>query len=190
MKILITGGAGFIGSHIADALLEKGHEVHIADDLSTGKKENIPAKAIFHQVDICEEKIHEILEKEKFEVIYHEAAQLDVRKSVADPIFNAKINILGTLQLLETGIKNGLKKFIFASSGGTVYGEPQYYPADEAHPIKPISPYGIAKASVEMYLYFYHLSYGLEHVSLRLCECVWAAPEPARRSGRSGYFCR
>lgn len=167
MKILVTGGAGFIGSHIADALLAEGHEVHILDNLSTGKRSNIPEGASFHEKDLNDADISELLTEQRFEVIIHHAAQLDVRVSVDNPVFDAEVNIVGTLRLLQGGLEAGLKKFIFASSGGTVYGEQEFFPATEAHSTFPISPYGVAKLTVEKYLHYYHKIHGLDYVSLR-----------------------
>ena len=167
MNILVTGGAGFIGSHIADACIGAGHTVSIIDNLSMGKKENINPKATFHQCDIRDEKIRSIFEQGRFEVVFHLAAQMDVRKSVEDPIFDASVNILGTLNLLEQCRRSGVKKFIFASTGGAIYGEQDYFPADEAHPLRPLSPYGITKLAVEKYLFYYKEVFGLQFIALR-----------------------
>ncbi len=167
MKILITGGAGFIGSHIADRCLREGHEVVIIDDLSVGREENIPKKARFHRVNLLSPEIRQILEKERPDIVNHHAAQMDVRKSVTDPGFDAEVNILGTLSLLEAARKNGVKKIVFASTGGAIYGEQEYFPADESHRTEPRSPYGIAKLAVEKYLQFYFWTYGIPFVALR-----------------------
>lgn len=167
MKIAVTGGAGFIGSHISDALVAQGHEVHIIDDLSGGFRHNLNPKAVFHHTDIRDESIPALFEKERFEVLYHLAAQMDVRKSVADPQFDAKINVLGFLNLLEAGRKNGLTKVILSSTGGAIYGEPDYTPQDENHTERPMSPYGITKLVSEHYLRFYNLVYDLKWISLR-----------------------
>jgi UDP-glucose 4-epimerase len=167
MKIAVTGGAGFIGSHVTDALISEGHEVHIIDDLSGGFTRNINQKAVFHKVDIREDRIKGIFDRERFEVLYHLAAQMDVRKSVADPQFDAQVNVLGFLNLLEAGRRNGLKKVIFSSTGGAIYGEPDYTPQDENHTERPMSPYGITKLVSEHYLRFYNLVYGLQWISLR-----------------------
>ena len=167
MKILVTGGAGFIGSHVADALLEKGHDVHIIDDLSSGKTANLPDEAVFHEADIRSGEVEKLFEKHQFEVLYHLAAQMDVRKSVADPGFDADVNVLGFLNLMEAGRENGLEKVVFSSTGGALYGEPEYAPQDEEHALKPISPYGITKLVAEKYLHFYHVQHGLQYVALR-----------------------
>ncbi|GAI06932.1 unnamed protein product [marine sediment metagenome] len=164
-KILVTGGAGFIGSHLVDRLIKKGHKVIVTDNLSTGKKENLNKKAKFYKVDICSPKIAEIFKKEKPEAVFHYAAQIDVRKSTENPMEDAKINILGALNLLENCKKYKVKKFIFASSVG-VYGEPKTLPVKENHPLNPIAPYPVTKVAVEKYLNYFQ-SQGLNFVSLR-----------------------
>ncbi len=167
MKILVTGGAGFIGSHITDAYIDQGHEVHIVDNFSTGRKENVNPKATLHELDLNDEKVRDICEKEKFDIINHQAAQIDVRTSVSDPRYDANINILGSINLYEAAKQAGTKKIIFASSGGAIYGEQDYFPADEEHPTNPCSPYGIGKLVNEKYLYYYNVEFGIEYVSLR-----------------------
>lgn len=167
MKILVTGGAGFIASHITDAYIAEGHSVLVLDDLSTGFEKNVNSKAVFIKQDIKDPSISELFVKEKFDVVNHHAAQMDVRKSVADPAFDANTNILGTINLLQNCMKTGVKKFIFASTGGAVYGEQSYFPADEKHPTNPLSPYGISKLTVEKYLYFYYAQHKLKYTILR-----------------------
>lgn len=167
MKILVTGGAGFIASHITDALIEKGHQVFVLDNLITGFKKNINPKAVFIRKDIIDSSLSDLFEREKFDVVNHHAAQMDVRKSVADPSFDATTNILGTINLLQNCVKTGVKKFMFASTGGAVYGEQEYFPADEQHPTNPVSPYGISKLTVEKYLYFYFIQHKLRYTILR-----------------------
>ncbi len=168
-SILVTGGAGFIGSHLVDAFIGAGHDVVVLDNVSTGFTANLNPKATFVQGDITDaELVGELFARHKFDVVDHHAAQLDVRKSVADPIFDARTNILGTLTLLEAARKSGkLKRFIFASTGGAVYGEQEYFPADEAHPTAPISPYGITKRAIELYLNYYHLVHQIPYVAFR-----------------------
>ncbi|NWF90293.1 MAG: NAD-dependent epimerase/dehydratase family protein [Ignavibacteriaceae bacterium] len=167
MKILVTGGAGFIASHITDAYINEGHTVFVLDNLQTGFEKNINPKAVFIKKDIIDPSISQLFEKEKFDVVNHHAAQMDVRKSVADPAFDATTNILGTINLLQNCVKTGVKKFMFASTGGAVYGEQSYFPADENHPTQPLSPYGISKLTVEKYLYFYHTQHKLKYTILR-----------------------
>ena len=167
MKILVTGGAGFIASHIADAFINEGHSVTVVDNLSQGFEKNVNLKAKFVKADITDKSLIELFEKEKFDVVNHHAAQMDVRKSVADPTYDANTNIIGTINLLQHSIKTGVKKFMFASTGGAVYGEQNYFPADENHPTSPCSPYGISKLSVEKYLFFYKFQYDFNYTILR-----------------------
>lgn len=167
MKVVVSGGAGFIGSHVADALVSEGHEVHIIDDLSGGFNRNINPKAVFHKQDIRSEEIAEIWKEHRFEILVHCAAQMDVRRSVADPCFDAGINVMGFLNLMEAGRHNGLKKVIFSSTGGAIYGEPDFVPQDEDHPTRPLSPYGITKLTAEHYLEFYKDTHGIDSVTLR-----------------------
>jgi UDP-glucose 4-epimerase len=167
MKIVVTGGAGFIASHIVDAYVERGHEVHILDDLSTGQKINLNPKASLHVVDIADAKSVRLIEEIKPDALSHHAAQMDVRRSVADPTFDARVNILGFINLLE-GCKNaGVRKVIFASSGGAVYGEQEVFPAPESHITQPASPYGVSKRTGELYLSYYHQAFGLPYIALR-----------------------
>lgn len=166
-KVLVTGGAGFIGSHVADGFLAEGFDVHIVDNLSSGSRENIPADATFYHLDLRDPRLEHIIAEEQFPFIVHHAAQLDVRRSVADPGFDADINITGTLKLLEAGRQNGLSRFVFASTGGAIYGESAAYPQPETTPTHPESPYGIAKLSIEHYLRFYEQVHGISSVILR-----------------------
>ncbi|MDZ7269000.1 MAG: SDR family oxidoreductase [candidate division KSB1 bacterium] len=188
MKVLVTGGAGFIGSHIADALLARGHEVVIIDNLVTGRKENLNPQARFHQVDIRDREIAAIFRREQFEVVYHQAAQMDVRKSVADPRYDAEVNILGTLNLLQQAQQTGVKKFIFASTGGAIYGEQVHFPADEEHPTWPASPYGITKLACEKYIAFFGQSYGLSYVLLRYANVYGPRQSPHGEAGVVAIF--
>ena len=164
-KVLVTGGAGFIGSHLTGRLIKEGHKVAVIDNLSTGKKENLNPKAKLYKINICSPKIKQVFEKEKPEIVFHYAAQIDVRKSLEEPVDDAKINILGTINLLENCQKFKVKKFIFASSVG-VYGEPKTLPVKENHPLNPLAPYPIGKLAIEKYLKFYQTQ-GLDFVSLR-----------------------
>ncbi|TMA95859.1 MAG: NAD-dependent epimerase/dehydratase family protein [Deltaproteobacteria bacterium] len=167
MKIVVTGGAGFIASHVVDAYLDGGHEVHIIDDFSTGQSVNVNSQATLHQVDIAEKEAARLIEQIKPDVLSHHAAQMDVRHSVADPTFDARVNILGFINLLETGKNSGVKKVIFASSGGAVYGEQKVFPAPESHDTEPASPYGVSKRAGELYLSYYHQAFGLPYIALR-----------------------
>lgn len=188
MHILVTGGAGFIGSHVTDALLDRGHTVHVLDDLSTGRAANVPAAAPLHQFDIRSDQAAALVEREQFDVLVHHAAQMDVRASVADPSFDADVNVRGFLNLAEAGRKNGLKKILFASTGGAIYGEPDYTPQDEDHPVRPLSPYGITKLCAEKYLYFYEQQYGIDYVALRYANVYGPRQNPHGEAGVVAIF--
>jgi UDP-glucose 4-epimerase len=166
-NILITGGAGFIGSHIADAYLAAGHSVTILDDLSTGRRENLPARAKFVQGDIRSPEARALLAGGGFTLLNHHAAQMDVRRSVTDPVFDAGVNLVGLLNLLDGARAGGVRRVVFASSGGVVYGEQGRLPLVETEAKLPVSPYGVAKLASEYYLATYSHLYGLESVALR-----------------------
>jgi UDP-glucose 4-epimerase len=167
MKIAITGGAGFIASHIVDAYVTSGHEVHIIDDFSTGQRINLNSSAQVHELDVGDPKAAALIADIRPDVLNHHAAQMDVRRSVADPAFDAQVNIIGFVNLLEACKAAGVKKVIFSSSGGAIYGDRDPIPANEEHPTLPLSPYGISKLSGEFYLAYYHLAFGLPYVALR-----------------------
>jgi len=167
MKILVTGGAGFIASQIADAYVDRGHEVSIIDDLSTGQKRNLNSQAKIYAVDIADPKAAKLIATIKPDVLNHHAAQMDVRRSVADPTFDARINIIGFINLLEACKDAGVKKIIFSSSGGAVYGDREPIPATEEHETLPLSPYGVSKLTGELYLGYYHMAFNLPYVALR-----------------------
>ncbi|MFQ6115819.1 MAG: NAD-dependent epimerase/dehydratase family protein [bacterium] len=188
MKILVTGGAGFIGSHIVDAYISLGHEVVVVDDLSTGQKQNINPGAEFFQLDIQDSRLQDLFAKYRFDVVNHHAAQMDVRKSVSDPMFDAQVNVIGTLNLLQNCTKYNVKKFIFASTGGAVYGEQDYFPADEQHPTWPLSPYGITKLAGEKYLYYFNEVLGLPYVILRYANVYGPRQNPHGEAGVIAIF--
>lgn len=189
MKILVTGGAGFIASHITDAFVNEGHNVVVLDDLSSGFEKNINPKAKFVKGNICDKELVErLFSEEQFDVINHHAAQMDVRRSVKDPAFDANTNIIGTINLLQNAIKFKVKKFMFASTGGAVYGEQSYFPADENHPTQPRSPYGISKLAVEKYLYFYNAEYGLNYTILRYANIYGPRQNPFGEAGVVAIF--
>jgi UDP-glucose 4-epimerase len=189
MKILVTGGAGFIGSHIADAFIAHGHQVTIIDNLVTGRRENVNARAAFQQIDICDAGVAEIFARGQFDVVCHHAAQMDVRRSVVDPRYDAEVNILGTLNLLQQCQNTGVKKFLFASTGGAIYGEQVGFPADEEHPTWPASPYGISKLACEKYIYFFAQNYGLRYVFLRYANVYGPRQNPHGEAGVVAIFC-
>jgi UDP-glucose 4-epimerase len=188
MKILVTGGAGFIASHVVDAYIERGHEVVVVDDLSTGRKQNLNPKAEFHELRIQDAKIGELFAQHRFDVVNHHAAQMDVRRSVSDPIFDANINVLGMLNLLQNSIQNDVKKFVFSSTGGAIYGEQDYFPADENHPTWPISPYGITKLTGEKYLFYYKQVFNLQHVIFRYANVYGPRQNPHGEAGVVAIF--
>lgn len=168
-KILVTGGAGFIGSNLVDSLIKLGHQVVVIDNLFSGKKEYLNDLAVFYQVDICDkEKVASIFKKEGFDYVYHLAAQIDVRKSVEDMAFDNQVNILGALNILENCHKNKVKKIIFASSGGAAYGFPEEIPTSESYPTNPVSPYGINKLCFEKYLNYYYKVFKQKYSICRL----------------------
>lgn len=188
MKILVTGGAGFIASHVTDLFIEAGHEVVIVDNLSTGRVSNLNPKAKFYQIDIRSPELKQIFEVERPEVVDHHAAQMDVRRSVADPVYDADINILGTLNLLNLSVEYGVRKVIYISSGGAVYGEPEYLPCDEKHPVQPLCPYGATKYMTELYLYMYKQTYGLDYSVIRYPNVYGPRQDPAGEAGVVAIF--
>ena len=187
-KIMVTGGAGFIGSHIVDRYINEGNEVIIIDDLSTGKKENINPQARFHHIDIRDKGMEAIFEKERPEIVNHHAAQMDVRRSTENPAFDADVNIIGTINLLENSVKYGVKKFIFASSGGAIYGEQKDFPAGEEHQQFPLSPYGVSKLAGEKYIHYYSKNFGLRYISLRYSNVYGPRQNPEGEAGVVAIF--
>jgi len=188
MKILVTGGAGFIGSHVVDFYIAHGYDVVVVDDLSTGRITNLNPAATFYKLDIRDPEVAEIFEKEKPDYINHHAAQMDVRRSVADPFFDADVNIIGSLKLIEYAKRYQIKKFIYISSGGAAYGEPEYLPCDEDHPVNPICPYGASKHTVEHYLFIYHINYGLKYIVIRYPNVYGPRQNPRGEAGVVAIF--
>jgi len=189
MKILLTGGAGFIGSHVAEEYLRGGHRIVVVDNLSSGKREYIPPEADFYPVDIRDRKALEaVFSAEKPDVVNHHAAQISVSYSVKEPKFDAEVNILGSLNLIDLSARYGVKRFVYASSGGAVYGEPIKNPCDEKHPVNPLSPYGISKHVVEHYLYFYGKNYGFDYVILRYPNVYGPRQDPYGEAGVIAIF--
>lgn len=189
MKILVTGGAGFIGSQVADELIDRGNDVVIIDNLSTGFEYNVNPKAKFIKADITDfEKIEKIFSEESPEIVYHFAAQIDVRKSVSDPLFDARTNIMGTLNLIKISNDIKLKKFIFSSTGGAIYGDTDVRPTPENHPEWPLSPYGIAKLATDKFLNYYSEVFGLKYVSLRYGNVYGPRQNPYGEAGVVAIF--
>jgi UDP-glucose 4-epimerase len=166
-KVLVTGGAGFIGSHLVDRLIQEGNQVIVVDNLSTGKRKNVNKKSQFYKMDIQSKRIERVFRNERPLIVVHLAAQMNVRHSTEDPGFDAQVNILGTINILEHAVKHGVRKVTFASSGGAIYGEQEVFPASESHRTDPLSPYGISKLAGEKYLAYYASSTGLRYVALR-----------------------
>lgn len=190
MNILVTGGAGFIGSHIVDAYIQEGHRVVVLDNLSTGKREQVHPDAKLYALDLMDPKIKDIFKHENIEAINHHAAQISVTQSVADPSFDAEINIVGSLKLLELAASHQVRKFIFASTGGALYGEQDYFPADEEHPTHPLSPYGIAKLTVERYLNYYRENFNTQPTILRYSNVYGPRQDPHGEAGVVAIFCK
>ncbi len=187
-KILVTGGAGFIGSHVVDLFIAQGYNVVIIDDLSTGRASNLNPAAKFYHMDIRSPEIRHVFETEKPDYVSHHAAQMDVRRSVAQPLFDADVNILGSINLIECAQEFKVKRFIYISSGGAAYGEPEKLPCDEMHPINPICQYGASKHTVEHYLYMYHVNYGLKYTVLRYPNVFGPRQDPHGEAGVVAIF--
>ncbi len=188
MKILVTGGAGFIGSTTVDAYIQQGHQVVVVDNLVTGRFSNLNPEVSFYQLDIRSSNLAQIFEKERPDVVNHHAAQMDVRRSVSDPLYDADVNVKGSLNLLECVRKYDVSQVIYSSSGGTVYGEPEYLPCDESHPIHPICPYGGTKYMMELYLYIYREMYGINYVVFRYPNVFGPRQDPKGEAGVVAIF--
>ena len=187
-KVLVTGGAGFIGSHVVDGYLREGWDVTVVDNLSKGKKEYINPGANFYQMDILDNKLKQIFKKERFDLVNHHAAQVEVRLSTENPQLDTKINILGTLNLLNICREYKVKNFIFISSGGAIYGDPFSLPVKETHPKAPLSPYGINKYTAELYLFFYKKAFGINYLSLRYANVYGPRQDPYGEAGVVAIF--
>ena len=186
--ICVTGGAGFIGSHVADALVRDGHHVVIVDDLSSGRKENVPDGAELVVADVRSDDAARLIADRGIEVLVHHAAQMDVRRSVEDPRFDADVNIGGLLNLLEAARRGAVRQVILASTGGAMYGEQDEFPADESHPTRPLSPYGVSKLASERYLYVYHQEYDLDATCLRYANVYGPRQNPHGEAGVVAIF--
>ncbi|MEW5946068.1 MAG: NAD-dependent epimerase/dehydratase family protein [bacterium] len=188
MRVLVTGGAGFIGSHVVDLLLKQGHEVSVVDDLSTGREENLNPGAKFYRLDILDARTGEVFERERPECVVHAAAQISVAQSVRDPAGDARVNVVGSLLLMEHARRSGARKVVFSSSGGTVYGEVPGAPAAEDVPFNPQSPYGIGKMCFEYYLEFYRVEYGIAYTVLRYGNVYGPRQDPHGEAGVVAIF--
>jgi len=188
MKALITGGAGFIGSHVVDRYVDQGLDVVVIDSLVTGLERNLNPKARFVRMDICDPDLDGLFSEERPDIVNHHAAQIDVRKSVEDPAYDARVNVLGGLNLLACAKRHEVKRFIYASTGGAVYGDPEYLPADEQHPVKPLSPYGISKHTLEHYIQQNGVTNGREYVSLRYPNVYGPRQNPKGAAGVNAIF--
>ena len=188
MKVLVTGGAGFIASHVVDALVDSGNQVVVVDDLSTGREENLNPRAKFEELDIRSPELSELFAREKPDIVNHHAAQMDVRRAVREPQFDASVNVLGALNVLENARRFGTKKFVFASTGGAVYGEPTKLPVDESHQIQPLSPYGLTKFVFEQYLALYRRLYGVSYTVLRYPNVYGPRQRPDGEAGVVSIF--
>jgi UDP-glucose 4-epimerase len=190
VRVLITGGAGFIGSHIADAHARRGDDVIVVDALSSGRREFVPGRARFYEMDIRDPALAEVFARERPDVVNHHAAQASVAVSVRDPILDADVNVLGTLRLAMLSAQHGVRHLIFASTGGALYGDPERLPADEATPIRPLSPYGCAKAVAEQYLTLYERLHGLRTTALRYANVYGPRQDPHGEAGVIAIFTR
>lgn len=190
MRVLVTGGAGFIGSHVVDALLAAGHSVAVADNLSTGKRSNLNSDAAFYECDICDSDLDDVFAEVRPDIVNHHAAQMDVRIAVEHPQFDATVNVLGALNVLECARRHGAIKFIFASSGGAVYGEPEELPANESLQVAPLSPYGLTKYTFEQYLALYRRLHGTAYCALRYPNVYGPRQDPDGEAGVVAIFTR
>jgi UDP-glucose 4-epimerase len=190
MKIAVTGGAGFVGSHVVDAYVAAGHSVVVVDNLTTGKREHVSAAARFVEMDVTEPELLGFFEAECPAVVNHHAANPDVARSVREPCFDATQNILGTLNALEAACRAGVGKFIYISSGGAMYGQPEYSPMDEEHPTNPLSPYALSKDTGERYVRLYGVEHGLRWTSLRYANVYGPRQDPFGEAGVIAIFCQ
>jgi len=189
VRVLVTGGAGFIGSNVVDGYLADGHEVSVLDDLSTGRREYLNPRARFFEADLADPGLVErCVADVRPEIVSHHAAQIDVRRSVSDPAFDARTNVIGSLALLDACVRHGVRKVIYASTGGAIYGEGQQLPATEDHPRNPESPYGVSKHAVEHYLYAWKVLHGLEYTVLRYPNVYGPRQSPHGEAGVNAIF--
>ncbi len=190
MKFLVTGGAGFIGSHVVDRLIQEGNEVVVVDNLSTGKRKQVNKKAVFYKLDIQSKKVDKVFRNERPRILIHLAAQMNVRHSTENPLFDAQVNILGTINLLEHAVRHGVRKVTFASTGGAIYGEQEVFPAPENHRTEPVSPYGISKLAGEKYLAYFANATGLRFVALRFANVYGPRQDSEGEAGVVAIFAK
>ena len=190
MRALVTGGAGFIGSHIVDALLAGGHDVCVVDDLSRGQRSSVAADARLHVVDVRSAALADVVAAEKPEIVFHQAAQIDVRRSISEPLLDTEINVVGTVNLLQACVSAGVRRVVFASSGGAIYGDTSVIPTPETHPARPASLYGAAKLCGEAYGAVYASLYGLEFCALRYANVYGPRQDPHGEAGVVAIFAR
>jgi UDP-glucose 4-epimerase len=190
LKVLVTGGAGFIGSHVADRLVADSHDVVILDDLSTGHVDHLQANARFYQMDLHSPWIDELFRIERPEAVVHQAAQASVRRSVEDPVFDASVNVLGTAALLQASAHHGVRRFLFASTGGALYGDADVTPTPEDYPTLPVSHYGASKLAAEVYLRTFHAMHGLSYAALRYANVYGPRQDPHGEAGVVAIFTR
>jgi UDP-glucose 4-epimerase len=190
MKVMVTGGAGFIASNIVDRLVNEGNQVVVVDDLSTGSDDNLNAEARFYRMDIRSPELASVFEAEKPDYVNHHAAQVLVNRSVREPMLDCWLNIEGSLNVIHMSQKYGVKKVIYASTGGALYGEPEYLPVDENHPVNPLAPYGVSKHTAEHYLYLYGVNYGLNYTVLRYPNVYGPRQNPHGEAGVIAIFTR
>jgi UDP-glucose 4-epimerase len=190
MNVVVTGGAGFIGSHVTDFLLAKHHIVHVVDNLSSGCRKNLPKGIHFHRLDVGSKKLIALFREIRPEAVFHLAAQIDVRRSTVDPLFDAQTNVLGTIQVCQAAGEAGGKKIIFSSTGGAIYGEQERFPASEDHPCRPVSPYGTSKLCAENYLFYFERAGGPKVVSLRYANVYGPRQDPHGEAGVVAIFSR
>lgn len=190
MKILVTGGAGFIGSHVVDRFIAAGHEVVVVDNLSTGSRENVNPRARFYEIDLIKPELRDLFERERPDIVNHHAAHTSVTRSMSQPLMDAANNIMGTLNLLECARAVRVRKIMYANTGGALYGNPECLPAHESHPILPLSNYGVAKFAAELYLRVYALNYGIRFTSLRYANVYGPRQEPHGEAGVVPIFAK